>query len=279
MATLSDLLAQTSSFGGAWVVSDVTREVSIPAEAGLVGVTSDELVRPVRFRLPRFYFGTDLAEFNIRINYRNAAGVDDLTFASDVEVGEEEIEFTWNIPRLAMAASGLVEFSVCCVRLGEDGSTVLQEFNTVPKTFEVKLGLEANPVEVERRLDWFWDVVEKCEAAGSDATEAARYARDLADKAKEDLTKEETRLAEVVNRVISEPRIRLMGTDYFEKVDGSIWLESDETAQTITAIKRWDAKKAGNALWPSDDLFPGDDVYPEDTGEWTEFKLAPSVLA
>lgn len=279
MATLDDLLAQRASFGGAWTVSDVTREVTIPAEAGLVGVTSDELVRPVRFRMPRFYFGSDLADFKIRVNYRNAAGVDDLTFADDVEVGEEEIEFTWNVPRLATAANGLVEFSVCCIRYGEDGSTVLQEFNTVPKTFEVKLGLEADPVEVERRLDWFWDTIEKCEAAGADASEAAAYARELADKAKEDLAKEETRLAEVVNRVVSEPRIRLMGTDYFEKVDGSIWLESDEDAQTVKAIKRWDAHKAGSALWPSDGLFPGEDVFPEDTGEWTEFKLAPSVLA
>ena len=70
-----------------------------------------------------------------------------------------------------------------------------------------------------------------------------------------------------------------MDTDYFEKVDGSIWLESDETSQTIKAIKRWDARKSGKALWPADDLYPEDDVYPEDTGEWTEFRLAPEALA
>ena len=279
MATLNELLSSIGSFGGPWTVSDVTREVAIPAEAGLVGVTSDELVRPVRFHLPRYYFGTDLADFRIRVNYRNAGGVDDLTFAEDIDVGEDAIEFTWNVPRLAMAVDGDVEFSICCIRFAEDGHTVLQEFNTVPNRFEVKLGLEADALEVERRLDWFWDVVEKCEGATADAAEAAQYARDLADAAAAELDKKTSHLEEVVNRLDTNPIVRLMADEYLEHVDGSVWLQSDEEAETIVAIKRWDARKAGIALWPGDDVFPGDDVYPEDTGEWTEFKLAPSVLA
>ena len=54
MATLDELMAQDAASDGVWEVSALTREVSAPPGIGLLGVSSDELVRPIEFSVPRY---------------------------------------------------------------------------------------------------------------------------------------------------------------------------------------------------------------------------------
>lgn len=171
MATADELL-DGSGPDGIWDVSALTREVSIPQGAGVVAVSSDELVRPVRIRVPRWYHGTDLAGFKARVNYVNGAGQGDCYLVPDPEVGDDHIEIVWPIGRFAAAAQGDVEFSVCLVRLSEDGVTIEQEWNSVPQTFRVARGLETGEGEYEQRQDWIWEIIDACEAATGDAEAA-----------------------------------------------------------------------------------------------------------
>ncbi|GJC75293.1 hypothetical protein [Adlercreutzia equolifaciens] len=175
MATLDELMAQDAASDGVWEVSALTREVSAPPGIGLLGVSSDELVRPIKFSVPRYYHGTDLSGFSARINYRNALGEDGMALAEGVKTTDEAIELTWTLPRHALAAAGEARFSLCFVKLAADGATVEQEFNTVPMAFTVAEGLETDMAEVEGRLDWIWKIVDDC-ADARDAAQAASAA-------------------------------------------------------------------------------------------------------
>lgn len=63
------------------------------------------------------------------------------------------------------------------------------------------------------------------------------------------------------------------------RLDGMLWLVTDESAKTVTGIRRWDATDAGQGAFPSDALYPSDSTYPCDRGSWTELRLAASALA
>ena len=64
-----------------------------------------------------------------------------------------------------------------------------------------------------------------------------------------------------------------------EVVDGMTWLETDEEAEQVVAIKRYGSTSTRNCVFPSEDTYPSDALLPRQVGEWQEFKLAPGVLA
>lgn len=74
MATADEILA-------AEVCDDIltvdldSRIINIPKHVTNIGVQSDDNVRKLHFRVPRYYCDVDLSSFVIRINYMNAKKV------------------------------------------------------------------------------------------------------------------------------------------------------------------------------------------------------------
>ena len=57
------------------------------------------------------------------------------------------------------------------------------------------------------------------------------------------------------------------------RVDGELWMQTNESTKKITAFKRWDAGLPGTALWPGSTTYPSSSTYPDQQGAWTAFSL------
>lgn len=102
----------------------------------------------------------------------------------------------------------------------------------------------------------------KNEAANS-AAESEGYA-DEAHQYAEEAKEWSERETQGVHFGPSEP-------DVDTRYDGMLWLQTNESAHTITAVKRFDASAAGSGLFLSNDLYLSDELYLNDSGAWTSF--------
>ena len=58
-----------------------------------------------------------------------------------------------------------------------------------------------------------------------------------------------------------------------KRVDGMLWMQTNESTHKITSFKRWDAGLPGTALWPGATTFPSSKTYPDEKGAWTAFGI------
>lgn len=58
-----------------------------------------------------------------------------------------------------------------------------------------------------------------------------------------------------------------------KRVDGMLWMRTNESTHKIAAFNRWDADLPGTALWPGATTFPSDSTYPDEKGAWTAFSI------
>lgn len=58
-----------------------------------------------------------------------------------------------------------------------------------------------------------------------------------------------------------------------KRVDGMLWLKTNESTNKIAAFNRWDAGLPGTALWPGATTFPSSTTYPDQIGAWTPFTV------
>lgn len=58
-----------------------------------------------------------------------------------------------------------------------------------------------------------------------------------------------------------------------QRVDGMLWIPTNETNRMVGTLKRWDAGKTGNAIYPSNTTICGDTSVIDIEGEWTTFSL------
>lgn len=58
-----------------------------------------------------------------------------------------------------------------------------------------------------------------------------------------------------------------------KRVDGGLWIQTNESTHKITSFKRWDANLPGTALWPGATTFPSDSTFPDEKGAWTPFTV------
>lgn len=128
-----------------------SRQILIPSSVKNIGVESDDNVRILHFRLPRYYCTTDLSEFAIRINYENAKGGGDLYDVKNPTVENDLIKFDWIVGRYAVTYKGNVVFNVC-LRDATDG-VINREFNTTIATLPVLQGLETGEAIIEQNSD------------------------------------------------------------------------------------------------------------------------------
>lgn len=58
-----------------------------------------------------------------------------------------------------------------------------------------------------------------------------------------------------------------------KRVDGMLWMQTNESTHKIASFKRWDAGLPGTALWPGSTTFPSSSTYPDEKGAWTPFTI------
>lgn len=58
-----------------------------------------------------------------------------------------------------------------------------------------------------------------------------------------------------------------------KRVDGMLWMQTNEGTHKIAAFNRWDAGLPGTALWPGATTFPSDTTFPDEKGAWTPFTV------
>ena len=100
----------------------------------------------------------------------------------------------------------------------------------------------------------------------SEATAQAAASRDSAEESREWAARRNL----LVRAQAEEPQ---------ELFDGMLWLVTDESAEILTGIRRWDHGLAGSATWPAAATWPGTSAFPHDTGAWAQFRISPSLVA
>lgn len=58
-----------------------------------------------------------------------------------------------------------------------------------------------------------------------------------------------------------------------KRVDGMLWMQTNEGTQKIAAFKRWDANLPGKAVFPGASTMPGTSTIIDEIGAWTTFTL------
>lgn len=160
MATAEELLGMISEKIEDVLVVDLnTRIITIPASLQILGVESDDDVKRLQFKVPRYCGEFDLSTFDIRINFENAGSEGDMYPIDDLAVTDDNnfITFSWLVDRSAFLYPGEVKFSICMKLLDDDG-VVIKELNTAPASLPVLEGLETEKALVENNPSAF-DVI------------------------------------------------------------------------------------------------------------------------
>lgn len=168
-----------------------TRQVTIPESQKLFGVESDDAVEVKHIVIDgRYCDGTDLAGFNWRVNYRNAAGNKNTYLITNVTANADSIEFDWVIRRSAVAFKGSVYFVVCAYKKGNDGRTT-PEWNSTLGQGTVLKGLEVDVEDIggDEVLRQLTDILAQTQDAAREAQDAANRAGQSAAAAEESANK------------------------------------------------------------------------------------------
>ena len=181
MATAEELLS--TSYEPHFYISEDLRTISIPFGQSVIGVYSDENVRRIWFDMPSTCDGTDLSDFEITINYRNALGDVGRYYVTDAIVDNSTITFSWLVSRSVCVSEGFVLFNVCLRLFDTDNETILKEFNTTLAEMRVLRGLEANLEITTPQQDAINSVVGPAVEAATAANEAKVRANEAAAEA------------------------------------------------------------------------------------------------
>ena len=119
--------------------------------------------------------------------------------------------------------------------------------------------------------------------SAASATDSATYAQHAAAHASNASTSARDAAASATEAAmwaeVASMRTLLRPTEPPAKLDGMVWMRTDEQAGTIVAINRWDADLPGSGLFPSAATYPGGGLYPTERGAWTAFAISAGVIA
>lgn len=160
MATVDELLAAETTESDdelSFLIDEHLRIITVPERGVVLGVEGDKDVNRVRFRMNRYYHGSDLSSFKIRINYQNADGEVNYFTVSEKTVDTDTFSFVWVVAADAVMTKGTVLFVVNCFTT--DSSDVVQ------KAYHTTLGaasvLEGLKVDVEGNQPQIVDFLSK----------------------------------------------------------------------------------------------------------------------
>lgn len=160
MATVDELLAAETTESDdelLFLIDEHLRIITVPERGVVLGVEGDKDVNRVRFRMNRYYHGSDLSSFQIRINYQNADGEVNYFTVSEKTVDTDTFSFVWVVAADAVMTKGTVLFVVNC--FATDSSDVVQKaYHTTLGAASVLEGLE---VDVEGNQPQIVDFLSK----------------------------------------------------------------------------------------------------------------------
>lgn len=282
MATVDELLAAETTESDdelSFLIDEHLRIITVPERGVVLGVEGDKDVNRVRFRMNRYYHGSDLSSFQIRINYQNADGEVNYFTVSEKTVDTDTFSFVWVVAADAVMTKGTVLFVVNCFTT--DSSDVVQKaYHTTLGAASVLEGLE---VDVEGNQPQIVDFLSKLKneltvhagtvlqqmneyakaaessktAAGNSATNAANSA--TAAKASESNAKASE----------TESAKNLQGTkEYFEQVrtitiGAQGWYATPEALKAAVPVGEngwWAVVGTTDTIW----------TWDSDTGAWVD---------
>lgn len=160
MATVDELLAAETTESDdelSFLIDEHLRIITVPERGVVLGVEGDKDVNRVRFRMNRYYHGSNLSSFQIRINYQNADGEVNYFTVSEKTVDTDTFSFVWVVAADAVMTKGTVLFVVNCFTT--DSSDVVQKaYHTTLGAASVLEGLE---VDVEGNQPQIVDFLSK----------------------------------------------------------------------------------------------------------------------
>ena len=168
MPTAEELLSRTLATStdsaiddNRFIISEDLRTITVPNSQKIIGVTNDLDVRRIWFSMPKRCDGLDLSTFTPYVNFRNAAGEEGFYMATDLQAEEDILTFSWVVSRRACARDGEVTFSVTLRKMAQDGTTILNEFNTTTQKMVCLVGLSTTGQStVERYADELAEYIE-----------------------------------------------------------------------------------------------------------------------
>lgn len=146
MATVDELLAAETTESDdelSFLIDEHLRIITVPERGVVLGVEGDKDVNRVRFRMNRYYHGSDLSSFQIRINYQNAEGDVNYFTVSEKTVDTDTFSFIWTVAADAVMTKGNVFFVVNCFTADSTG-VVQKAYHTTLGTASALEGLEVD---------------------------------------------------------------------------------------------------------------------------------------
>ena len=107
-AEMADTSTEDSAYD--FVIDEDLRVIAVPECGVVLGVEGDKDVNRVHFRMNRYYRGTDISDFNIRINYQSAEGEVNYFPVTEKTVADDAIYFVWLVGADTVATKGTVYF-------------------------------------------------------------------------------------------------------------------------------------------------------------------------
>lgn len=147
MADLEEVLSEMDSSDYIhdsiqFIIDKNLRTIPVPSNGSVLGVTGDNNVNRVNFKMERYYDGNDLSTFKIRISYINANGDNNFYDATDMIVEDGNMIFTWLIASDVVAYAGNVSFAVRFFTVDDtDPTKIVKSFNTSIVTANVIQGM------------------------------------------------------------------------------------------------------------------------------------------
>lgn len=123
-----------------FIVDEDLRTIAIPQRGKVAGVRSDKDVNRVAISINRYYDGTDLSEFSVKINYVNANGQPNYFRVTDRKIDTDSLVLIWLLSSDVTAYKGNVVFAIQFYKADE--GVITQEFNTTIATMVVLDGLQ-----------------------------------------------------------------------------------------------------------------------------------------
>ena len=156
MSTVDELFETMSEQSGeindACFIDSSTRMINVPSMYKELGVVSDEKVNRLRFVCSKIVGdNVDLTNYNLYVNYQNAAGELNAYLIDDVVIVPETqgnmIAFSWLLSRHVTQAPGTVHYIICAKK--SDGINTTNEWNT-----KVATGIViANDIEPVKEIE------------------------------------------------------------------------------------------------------------------------------
>ena len=124
------------------------RTIVCPAEMQSgAGIAEDVCTEVLKFRIPRFWDGHDLAQHIGKILFVNALGESDEVQIVP-EVSESCINFEWCLDSKVTKSAGTVNFAIRFETINTETQEVLFRWTTLPCTFTINAGLAWSDEEI-----------------------------------------------------------------------------------------------------------------------------------